>query len=208
MFLNIFSVTLSEDFIAYFLLHFTYPLRQISSTKPCISLAVSAFFLRYEKNFFVAVFFFPPPHQAEKNGGKAYAFGHFRAHENGKRTFFRLSCEPRGKNRRTTATKSFRQRPERYNGNRFSISKSSPRFFAFPNFCIHSRHSVYATRSPYWNCVSSSSLNSNNSSILAISLSVICCKASSSFILVFLSCHPPARVVFIIACRSLTFPVF
>lgn len=36
MFLNIFSVTLSEDFIAYFLLHFTYPLRQVSSTKPYI----------------------------------------------------------------------------------------------------------------------------------------------------------------------------
>ena len=36
MFLNIFSVTLSEYFIAYFLLHFTYPLRQVRRTKPCI----------------------------------------------------------------------------------------------------------------------------------------------------------------------------
>lgn len=36
MFLNIFSVTLSEDFIAYILLHFTYPLRQVRRTKPCI----------------------------------------------------------------------------------------------------------------------------------------------------------------------------
>lgn len=36
MFLNIFSVTLSENFIAYILLHFTYPLRQVSSTMPCV----------------------------------------------------------------------------------------------------------------------------------------------------------------------------
>lgn len=36
MLLHIFSVTLSEDFIAYFLLHCTYPLRQVSRTKPCI----------------------------------------------------------------------------------------------------------------------------------------------------------------------------
>lgn len=36
MFLNIFSVTLSEDFIAYILFYFTYPLRQVSRTMPCI----------------------------------------------------------------------------------------------------------------------------------------------------------------------------
>lgn len=165
MFLNIFSVTLSEDFIAYILLHFTYPLRQVSSTKPCILACRIRVLSAIRKEFLRCRFFFPPPLQAEKNGRKADAFGHFRAHENGKRTFFRQSCEPRGKNCRTTATKFSRWHPKRYNGNRFSISKSSPRFFAFPNFCIHSRHSVYATRSPYWNCVSSSSLNSNNSSI-------------------------------------------
>lgn len=53
------------------------------------SLAVSAFFPRYEKNFSVAVFSFRRPSKPKKNGGKADAFGHFRAHENGKRTFFR-----------------------------------------------------------------------------------------------------------------------
>lgn len=77
MFLNIFSVTLSEDFIAYILLHCTYPLRQVSNTKPCISLAVSAFFLQYEKNFSVAVFFFPPPLQAEKTEEKHMPSGIF-----------------------------------------------------------------------------------------------------------------------------------
>ena len=165
MFLNIFSVTLSEDFIAYILLHYTYPLRQVSRTMPCILACRIRVLSAIRKEFLRCRFFLSAAPPSRKNGGKADAFGHFRAHENGKRTFFRPSCEPRGKNCRTTATQSFRQRPERYNGNRFSISKSSPRFFAFPNFCIHSRHSVYATRSPYWNCVSSSSLNSNNSSI-------------------------------------------
>lgn len=149
MFLNIFSVTLSEDFIAYILLHFTYPFRQVSRTKPCIPACRIRVLSAIRKEFLRCRFFLSAAPPSRKNGGKADAFGHFRAHENGKRTFFRQSCEPRGKNRRTTATKSFRQRPERYNGNRFSISKSSPRFFAFPNFCIHSRHSVYATRSPY-----------------------------------------------------------
>ena len=165
MFLNIFSVTLSENFIAYFLFHFTYPLRQVRRTKPCILACRIPRSFCDTKRISPLPFFLSAAPPSRKNGEKADVFGHFRAHENGKRTFFRPSCEPRGKNCRTTATQSFRQPPERYNGNRFSISKSSPRFFAFPNFCIHSRHSVYATRSPYWNCVSSSSLNSNNSSI-------------------------------------------
>ena len=164
MFLHIFSVTLSEDFIAYIFLHFTYPLRQVSRTKPYIPACRIRVLSAIRKDFLRCRFFFPPPLQAEKKRRKSRRL----------RTFSRTrkrqadvlpSCEPRGKNRRTTATKFSRQRPKRYNGNRFSISKSSPRFFAFPNFCIHSRHSVYATRSPYWNCVSSSSLNSNNSSI-------------------------------------------
>lgn len=77
MFLNIFSVTLSEDFIAYILLHFTYPLRQVSSTKPYISLAVSAFFLRYEKNFSVAVFSFRRPSKPKKTEEKQTPSGIF-----------------------------------------------------------------------------------------------------------------------------------
>ena len=77
MFLNIFSVTLSEDFIAYILLHFTYPLRQVSSTKPCISLAVSAFFLRYEKNFSVAVFLSAAPPSRKKTEEKQTHSGIF-----------------------------------------------------------------------------------------------------------------------------------
>ena len=89
MFLNIFSVTLSEDFIAYFLLHFTYPLRQVRRTKPCILVCRIRILSAIRTEFLRCRFFFPPPLQAEKNGGKAYAFGHFRAHENGKRTFFR-----------------------------------------------------------------------------------------------------------------------
>lgn len=90
MFLNIFSVTLSEDFIAYFLLHFTYPLRQVSRTKPCIlACRIRVLSAIRKKIFPLPFFFFPPPLQAEKNGKKADAFGHFRAHENGKRTFFR-----------------------------------------------------------------------------------------------------------------------
>lgn len=89
MFLNIFSVTLSEDFIAYILFYFTYPLRQVSSTKPCILACRIPRSFRDTKRISPLPFFFPPPLQAEKNGGKADAFGHFRAHENGKRTFFR-----------------------------------------------------------------------------------------------------------------------
>lgn len=97
MFLHIFSVTLSEDFIAYIFLHFTYPLRQGSSTKPCILACRIRVLSAIRKEFLRCRFFFPPPLQAEKNGEKADAFGHFRVHENGKRTFFSPSCEPRGK---------------------------------------------------------------------------------------------------------------
>ena len=164
MFLNIFSVTLSEDFIAYILLHFTYPFRQVSSTKPCILACRIRVLSAIRKEFLRCRFFLsaaPPSRKKRRKSRHLRAFSRTRKRQ----ADVLPSCEPRGKNRRTTATKSFRQRPERYNGNRFSISKSSPRFFAFPNFCIHSRHSVYATRSPYWNCVSSASLNSNNSSI-------------------------------------------
>ena len=89
MFLNIFSVTLSEDFIAYFLLHSLIRFGKSVVRSHVFSLAVSAFFLRYEKTFSVAVFSFRRPSKPKKNGGKADAFGHFRVHENGKRTFFR-----------------------------------------------------------------------------------------------------------------------
>lgn len=97
MFLNIFSVTLSEDFIAYILLHFTYPLRQVLRTKPCILACRIRVLSAIRTEFLRCRFFFPPPLQAEKNGKKADVFGHFREHENGKRTFFRPSCEPREK---------------------------------------------------------------------------------------------------------------
>ena len=70
MFLNIFSVTLSEDFIAYILLHFTYPLRQVSSTKPCILACRIRVLSAIRKEFLRCRFFFPPPLQAEKNGKK------------------------------------------------------------------------------------------------------------------------------------------
>lgn len=148
MFLNIFSVTLSEDFIVYFLLHFTDPLRQVSSTKPCILACRIPRSFRDTKRISPLPFFsFRRPSKPKKRR-KSRCFRAF-SRTRKRQADVLPSCEPRGKNCRTTATKSFRQPPKRYNGNRFSISKSSPRFFAFPNFCIHSRHSVYATRSPY-----------------------------------------------------------
>lgn len=89
MFLNIFSVTLPEDFIAYILFYFTDPLRQVRRIKlwnlACRIRVLSAI----RKEFLRCRFFFPPPLQAEKTGEKADVFGHFRAHKNGKRTFFR-----------------------------------------------------------------------------------------------------------------------
>lgn len=148
MFLNIFSVTLSEDFIAYILFYFTYPLRQVSSTKPCILACRIRVLSAIRKEFLRCRFFsFRRPSKPKKRK-KSRCFRAF-SRTRKRQADVLPSCEPRGKNCRTTATQSFRQPPERYNGNRFSISKSSPRFFAFPNFCIHSRHSVYATRSPY-----------------------------------------------------------
>ena len=148
MFLNIFSVTLPEDFIAYILLHFTYPLRQVSSTKPCILACRIRVLSAIRKEFLRCRIFLsaaPPSRKKRRKSRRLRAFSRTRKRQ----ADVLPSCEPRGKNCRTTATKFSRWPPERYNGNRFSISKSSPRFFAFPNFCIHSRHSVYATRSPY-----------------------------------------------------------
>lgn len=148
MFLNIFPVTLSEDFIAYILFYFTYPLRQVRRTKPCILACRIRVLSAIRKEFLRCRFFLsaaPPSRKKRRKSRRLRAFSRTRKRQ----ADVLPSCEPREKNCRTTATQSFRQRPERYNGNRFSISKSSPRFFAFPNFCIHSRHSVYATRSPY-----------------------------------------------------------
>lgn len=90
MFLNIFSVTLSEDFIAYILFYFTYPLRQVRRTKPCIlACRISRSFGDTKRISPLPFFSFLRPSKPKKNGGKADSFGHFRAHENGKRTFFR-----------------------------------------------------------------------------------------------------------------------
>lgn len=103
MFLNIFSVTLPEDFIAYILFYFTYPLRQVRRMKlwnlACRIRVLSAI----RKKFLRCSFFFPPPLQAEKSGEKADVFGHFRAHENGKRTFFRSSVRPANRAEKTAA---------------------------------------------------------------------------------------------------------
>lgn len=77
MFLNIFSVTLSEDFIAYIFLHFTYPLRQVVIRSHVFSLAVSAFFPRYEKTFSVAVFSFRRPSKPKKTEEKQTPSGIF-----------------------------------------------------------------------------------------------------------------------------------
>lgn len=147
MFLNIFSVTLSEDFIV-FLLHFTYPLRQVSRTKACTLACRIRVLSAIRKEFLRCRFFLsaaPPSRKKRRKSRRLRAFSRTRKRQ----ADVLPSCEPREKNCRTTATKFSRWHPKRYNGNRFSISKSSPRFFAFPNFCIHSRHSVYATRSPY-----------------------------------------------------------
>lgn len=89
MFLNIFSVTLSEDFIAYILFYFTYPFRQVRRTKPCILACRIRVLSAIQKEFFRCRFFLSAAPPSRKNGKKAAVFGHFRAHENGKRTFFR-----------------------------------------------------------------------------------------------------------------------
>lgn len=89
MFLNIFSVTLSEDFIAYFCFISLIRFGKSVVRSLVFSLAVSAFFLRYEKKFFRCSFFLSAAPPSRKNGKKADVFGHFRVHENGQRTFFR-----------------------------------------------------------------------------------------------------------------------
>lgn len=89
MFLNIFSVTLSEDFIAYILFYFTYPLRQVRRTKPCILACRIPRSFRDTKRISPLPFFLSAAPPSRKNGKKADVFGHFRVHENGKRTFFR-----------------------------------------------------------------------------------------------------------------------
>ena len=76
MFLNIFSVTLSEDFIV-FLLHFTDPFRQVSITKPCILACRIRVLSAIRKEFLRCRFFFQPPLQAEKNGKKQTSSGIF-----------------------------------------------------------------------------------------------------------------------------------
>ena len=89
MFLNIFSVTLSEDFIAYILLHFTYPLRQVRRTKPCILACRIRVLSAIRKEFLRCRFFLSAAPPRRKKRKKADVFVHFHAHENGKRTFFR-----------------------------------------------------------------------------------------------------------------------
>lgn len=145
MFLNIFSVTLSEDFIAYFFASFHLSASASQSYEAIHSRLPYPRSFRDTKRISPLPFFLsaaPPSRKKRKKSRLLRAFSRTRKRQADVLPFFRPSCEPRGKNCRITAAKSFRQRPERYNGNRFSISKSSPRFFAFPNFCIHSRHSV------------------------------------------------------------------
>lgn len=103
MFLNIFSVTLSEDFIAYILFYFTYPFRQVRRTKPCILACRIRVLSAIRKEFLRCRFFLSAAPPSRKNGGKADAFGHFRAHENGKRTFFRSSVRPANRAEKTAA---------------------------------------------------------------------------------------------------------
>lgn len=76
MFLNIFSVTLSENFIAYFLLHCTDPLRQVRRTKSYI-LACRIRVLSAIRKEFLRCRFFPPPLHAEKAEKKQMFSGIF-----------------------------------------------------------------------------------------------------------------------------------
>lgn len=89
MFLNIFSVTLSEILSLIFCFIALIRFGKSVVRSHVFSLAGFRVLSAIRKEFLRCRFFFPPPLQAEKNGGKADAFGHFRAHENGKRTFFR-----------------------------------------------------------------------------------------------------------------------
>ena len=77
MFLNIFSVTLSEILSLIFCFIALIRFGKSVVRSHVFSLAVSAFFLRYEKNSSVAVFFFPPPLQAEKTEKKQTPSGIF-----------------------------------------------------------------------------------------------------------------------------------
>ena len=77
MFLNIFSVTLSEDFIAYILLHFTYPLRQVSSTKPCILACRIRVLSAIRKEFLRCRFSFRRPSKPKKTEEKQTPSGIF-----------------------------------------------------------------------------------------------------------------------------------
>ena len=101
MFLNIFSVTLSEDFIAYILLHFTYPLRQVSRTMPCILAcrirvlsAIRKEFLRYR------FFSFRRPSKPKKTEDKQTPSGIF-AHT--KTASGRSSVRPANRAEKTAA---------------------------------------------------------------------------------------------------------
>lgn len=101
MFLNIFSVTLSENFIAYFLLHFTDPLRQVSSTKPCIlACRIPRSFRDTKRISPLPFFFFPPPLQAEKTEEKQTPSGIF-AHT--KTASGRSSVRPANRAEKTAA---------------------------------------------------------------------------------------------------------
>lgn len=78
MFLNIFPVTLSEDFIAYILIHFTYPLRQVSSTKPCILACRIRILSAIRKEFLRCRFFsFRRPSKPKKTEKKQTPSGIF-----------------------------------------------------------------------------------------------------------------------------------
>lgn len=107
MFLNIFSVTLSEDFIAYILLHFTYPLRQVSSTMPCILACRIRVLSAIRKEFLRCRFFsFRRPSKPKKRRKSIRLRAFSRTQK--QQADLLPSCEPRGKNCRTTATQSFR----------------------------------------------------------------------------------------------------
>lgn len=77
MFLNIFSVTLSEDFIAYILLHFTYPFRQVSRTKPCVPACRIRVLSAIRKEFLRCRFSFRRPSKPKKTEEKQTHSGIF-----------------------------------------------------------------------------------------------------------------------------------
>ena len=96
MFLNIFSVTLSEDYIAYILLHFTYPLRQVSRTKSCILACRIRVLSAIRKEFLRCRFFLsaaPPSRKKRKKSRCFRAFSRTRKRQ----ADVLPSCEPREK---------------------------------------------------------------------------------------------------------------